>query len=177
MAFQERQVHKTYHALVYGRPDWDETEVDIPLRADGDIKHRTVKDKKGGKPSLTRFKYLGPCGQFSWIEASPVSGRTHQIRVHLQLIGLSIVCDPLYGNSEPLYLSKIKRSWRGDEFEERPMLSRLGLHAWKMSLAHPATGETIEFVAPYPKDLDTTRKQLARIFKTDPLGGTEDSEA
>ena len=169
MAFENREVEKTYHALVYGRPDWDELDVDIPLRADGDLKHRTIKDKKGGKPARTIFRYIGACGPYSWIEAKPVTGRTHQIRVHLVLSGLTIVCDPLYGKADPLLLSKIKRSWHGDEFEERPLLDRLGLHAWKMRIAHPTTKEMMEFTAPYPRDFDTTRKQLAKIFGTDPL--------
>lgn len=169
MAFENREVEKTYHALVNGRPGWDELEVDMPLRIDGDVKHRTVKDKNKGKPSQTLFTYLGPCGSYSWIEAKPITGRTHQIRVHLALSGLTIVCDPLYGKPEPLLLSKIKRSWRGDDYEERPILDRLGLHAWRMSIAHPTTGKIMEFTAPYPRDLDATRKQLAKIFKTDPL--------
>lgn len=174
MAFEKRQVHKTYHALVYGRPEWNELEVSDPLRADGDQKHRTVRDRHNGKDALTRFKFLGACGPYSWIEAQPVTGRTHQIRVHLALSGLTIVCDPLYGKSDALYLSKIKRKWRGDEFEERPLLDRLGLHAWKMEIAHPATGELMSFTAPYPRDLDTTRKQLAKLFKTDPLAEPSD---
>ncbi len=169
MAFENREVGKTYHALVHGRPDWDELEVTEPLRADGDAKHRTVRDKKNGKDARTLFRFIGSCGPYSWIEAKPVTGRTHQIRVHLALSGLTIACDPLYGNGEPLLLSKIKRSWRGDEFEERPILDRLALHAWKMRVAHPVTGEPMEFTAPYPRDLDATRKQLAKIFGTDPL--------
>ena len=169
MAFENREVGKTYHALVHGRPDWDELEVTEPLRADGDAKHRTVRDKKNGKDARTLFRFIGSCGPYSWIEAKPVTGRTHQIRVHLALSGLTIACDPLYGNGEPLLLSKIKRSWRGDEFEERPILDRLALHAWKMRVAHPVTGEQMEFTAPYPRDRDATRKQLAKIFGTDPL--------
>jgi RluA family pseudouridine synthase len=176
MAFEKRTVDKTYHALVHGRPDWNETEVDIPLRADGDIKHRTVKDKHAGKDAKTLFRYIGACGPYSWIEAKPVTGRTHQIRVHLLLSGLTIVCDPLYGKPDPLYLSKIKRKWRGDEFEERPILDRLALHAWRMRIAHPITGEPLEFIAPYPKDLDSTRKQLAKLFKTDPLNEAGESD-
>jgi len=169
MAFENREVDKTYHALVYGRPLWDETEVDIPLRADGDLRHRTVKDKNKGKSARTLFTNLGSCGPYSWIEAKPITGRTHQIRVHLLLSGITIVCDPLYGKADALYLSKIKRKWHGDEFEERPLLDRLALHAWRMRVAHPITAEPMEFIAPYPKDLDTTRKQLAKIFRTDPL--------
>jgi RluA family pseudouridine synthase len=174
MAFENRQIDKTYHALVHGRPGWDNLTVDIPLRADGDQKHRTVKDKQKGKPSLTEFRNLGACGPFSWLEAKPVTGRTHQIRVHLALSGITIVCDSLYGESEPLYLSKIKRKWHGDEFEEQPLLARLGLHAYRLSLSHPITHEPKEFIAPYPKDLDSTRKQLAKLFNVDPLAPPAD---
>lgn len=169
MMFENRSVKKTYHALVHGRPSWETLDVDIPLKADGDPRHRTIKDSRRGKDSFTQFKLIGVAGPFSWIEAQPLTGRTHQIRVHLTLSGLTIVCDPLYGKTDPLYLSKIKRKWQGDTFEERPLLDRLGLHAWKLELNHPASGEPMEFRAPYPKDLDTTRKQLAKLFTTDPL--------
>ncbi len=175
MAFEKREVHKTYHALAYGRPVWDETEVNEPLRADGDLKHRTVRDKRRGKESTTLLRNIGPCGKYCWIEAKPVTGRTHQIRVHLQLSGLPIACDPLYGDGQPLFLSAIKRSWRGDAFAERPLLDRLALHAWRIELAHPITGEPMVVTAPYPRDLESTRKQLKKIYKTDPLEGTEES--
>lgn len=167
--FENRKVEKTYHALIHGRPDWKTYTVDVPLRVDGDKNHRTVADKRAGKKAVTEFSNLGSCGSFSWIEAKPVTGRTHQIRAHLAWLGFSIVCDPLYGNNEPVFLSKIKRSWRGDTFEERPLISRLVLHAFKLKLTHPETGEKLEFTAPYPKDLNTLRNQLAKLYGTDPL--------
>lgn len=170
MQFENREVDKTYHALVYGHPLWQELNVDSRLRVDGDAKHRTVVDKKKGKPSLTEFRNLGDCGPYSWIEAKPKTGRTHQIRVHLAANGLSIVCDPLYSTlQKPVLLSEIKRKWNGDEFEERPLLNRLALHAYKIQFLHPRTKEPVCFTAPYPKDMDATRKQLAKIFDTDPL--------
>lgn len=170
MAFEKRQVKKTYHALVYGRPMWETLRVDLPLLPDGDARHRTVVNKRSGKKSITEFRNIGVVGQFSWLEAKPITGRTHQIRVHLAENGLSIVCDPLYsGNQKPIRLSEIKRSYRGDVFEERPLLSRLGLHAYELSLIHPSTGEKMTFTAPYWKDMDSLRKQLAKLFKTDPL--------
>jgi RluA family pseudouridine synthase len=167
MAFENREVKKVYHALVHGRPSWDELQVDLPLQADGDVRHRTVVNKRFGKTALTNFKVLATTGSFSWIEAKPVTGRTHQIRVHLAANDLNIVCDPLYsGNQKAIKLSDIKRSWRGDVFEERPLLDRLGLHAYKLSLVHPVTGEQMEFTAPYYKDMDSVRKQLCKLFKT-----------
>ena len=127
-------------------------------------------NKKIGKPSVTDFRVVGNCGQFSWIEAKPKTGRTHQIRVHLAENGFSIVCDPLYsGNQKPIRLSEIKRNWHGDEYEERPLLSRLALHAYKITFVHPTTNEQVTFTAPYPKDMDSTRKQFAKIYKVDPI--------
>ncbi len=170
MQFEQRKVQKTYHALVYGHPLWENLEVDLPLQPDGDARHRTVANKRFGKPSLTSFRLIGSCGPYSWIEAMPKTGRTHQIRVHLAENGLSIVCDPLYsGNQKPVRLSEIKKKWNGDEEEERPLLSRLALHAYKIEFQHPTSGEKVSFTAPYPKDMDATRKQLAKIFGVDPL--------
>ena len=170
MQFEHREVEKTYHALVYGHPLWQDLEVKLPLLPDGDAHHRTVVNKKAGKPSLTNFHLIGACGPYSWIEAKPKTGRTHQIRVHLAENGFSIVCDPLYsGNQKPVRLSEIKKKWNGDEYEERPLLCRLALHAWKIELNHPKTGKRVSFTAPYPKDMDATRKQLSKIFGVDPL--------
>ena len=170
MQFQERTVVKTYHCLVHGHPLWTDLTVNLPLLPDGDARHRTVVNKKIGKPSETAFRLIGSCGPFSWIEAKPKTGRTHQIRVHLAENGFCIVCDPLYsGNQKPIRLSEIKRNWRGDEFEEQPLLSRLGLHAYKISFTHPITKERLTFTAPYQKDMDALRKQLAKIYGVDPL--------
>lgn len=170
MQFEKREIQKTYHALVYGHPLWETLEVKLPLLPDGDSRHRTVVNKKNGKPSLTEFRLIGTCGPYSWIEAKPKTGRTHQIRVHLAENGLCIVCDPLYsGNQKPVRLSEIKKKWNGDEYEERPLLSRLALHAYKIEFAHPRTGEKMVFTAPYPKDMEATRKQLAKIFGVDPI--------
>ncbi len=168
--FEHRKVKKTYHALVYGHPLWQNLHVDLALQPDGDARHRTVASKKFGKPSVTDFRLVGSCGPYSWIECHPLTGRTHQIRVHLAENGFSIVCDPLYsGNQKPVRLSEIKKKWNGDEEEERPLLSRLALHAYKIEFEHPATHKKVSFCAPYPKDMEATRKQLSKIFGIDPL--------
>ena len=171
--FEGRKLRKAYHALVYGCPAWESIDVDAPLRVDGDKAHRTVPDKRCGKKALTRFFNLGGCGPYSWIKAQPVTGRTHQIRAHLRVLGFSIVCDGLYGRGKPLYLSSIKSGWRGDKFEEKPLIARLALHAFKIAFAHPATGEAVEFAAPYPRDLNACRFQLAKRYGVDPLKAEE----
>lgn len=166
MQFQRREVEKVYHCLVYGHPSWQEITVDVPLLPDGDAGHRTIpaRGRAHGKISVTQFKVLASSGQFSWLEARPLTGRTHQIRAHLRHLGMSIVCDALYGNGEPLRLSAIKRKWRGDEWEERPLLSRMALHAFCITFARPVTGERISVTAPYPKDMEAVKRQLDKIF-------------
>lgn len=170
--FAGRKVHKIYHCLVRGRPLWTDLKVTLPLMPDGDARHRTVVNKTHGKESVTDFKFVGACGPFSWIEARPLTGRTHQIRAHLSANNLSIVGDPLYsGNQRGVYLSELKKRWNGDPESERPLIDRLALHAYKITFAHPESGAQVEFTAPYPRDLEAARKQLAKIFGVNPLCG------
>ncbi len=165
-AFESRKVDKTYLAVVHGNPAWRETECDLPLRPDGDREHRTVIDKANGKRARTAFRLLGSYGHLSIVEAKPETGRTHQIRVHLAALGHAIVADPLYGDGRPVKLSAFKRGWRGDPFEERPILSRLGLHAAKLSLPlfKPADREfgPYELKAELPRDIAALIAQLEK---------------
>ena len=160
MAFESREVKKKYFAVIHGRPEWKETVCELHLVADGDKKHRTIIDNYRGKKSLTRFKILGSAGNFSIVEAIPETGRTPQIRVHLSGLGHPIVCDSLYSRSgqKLVYLSSFKPSWRGNRYDEKPILSRLGLHAAELSLPDPA----LELSAPLPKDLKALFQQIAK---------------
>jgi len=161
MQFEHREVEKVYHALVYGRPLWQKEHLDLRLLVDGDARHRTVPNSRYGKDAVTDFTLIGSCGPYSWVEARPRTGRTHQIRAHLKELGFAIVCDPLYSpNQKPVRLSEIKRKWNGDAENERPLLSRLALHAYRLTLNHPVSGQRLTFTAPYPKDMEATRKQL-----------------
>ncbi|MDR1655791.1 MAG: RNA pseudouridine synthase, partial [Treponema sp.] len=133
-AFEDREVYKRYIAVVCGRPFWKEETCSLPLLPNGNKKHLTIIDKYQGKKSLTRFRLLGSAGNYSVVEALPETGRTHQIRVHLAALGYPVASDPLYGNGKPVFLSSIKRDWRGDPYSERPLLERLGLHAAELIL-------------------------------------------
>jgi len=159
--FSGRLIEKTYLVLVSGRPAWTEFTADAPLLADGDRRHRTLVSAKG-KPAVTRFRLIERFRTCSLLEASPETGRTHQIRVHLANEGFPVVCDPLYGSGEPLLLSSFKRGYKAGVERERPLLDRLGLHAAAVRFGHPKSGTPIGIEAPLPKDFRTALAQLGK---------------
>jgi len=160
-SFAQRQVSKIYHALVRGAPDWTERVVRLALLPDGDRRHRTVVDRRRGKRSLTRLRVLEQFRGYALVEAAPKTGRTHQIRVHLQSQGVPIAADPLYGDGRAVLLSEVKPGYR-KKGQERPLLDRLGLHAWQIVIPHPVHGEPLSLRAPHPKDLRITLRQLRK---------------
>ncbi|RPI33608.1 MAG: RluA family pseudouridine synthase [Chloroflexota bacterium] len=159
--FEKRRVAKTYHALVAGRPDWTERVMRLPLLPDGDRQHRTVVDRKG-KRAVTVLRLLESLGPYSLIEASPQTGRTHQIRVHLAAAGFPIVGDELYGRGESISLSEFKLDYKAEKNPERPLIARLALHAFSLAFEHPITREALYFEAGYPKDLGAVINQLRK---------------
>jgi len=167
MAFENRQIKKRYIAVVCGRPSWKETAYDLALVPNGNKKHLTIIDRFRGKNALTSFRLFGSAGNYSVLEALPETGRIHQIRVHLAALGHPVVCDELYGKPKPVLLSAIKRSWRGNPLDERPLLSRLGLHAAELFIpdyagkdAEAAAGLNLK--APLPRDMSALIRQMEK---------------
>jgi RluA family pseudouridine synthase len=145
MQFDGREVKKTYHALIAGDPPWEEYTVKLPLRADGDRKHRTVVDHGKGKPALTHLRVLERWDAHAKVEARPETGRTHQIRAHLAALGLPVIGDPLYG---------------GAAAREGAAIDRTALHAHSLIFRHPITIEQLQFEAPYPGDFEHALRAL-----------------
>jgi len=164
IAFEGRDVFKKYIAVVYGRPSWKETICDLPLVPNGNKQHMTIIDKYRGKKSFTKFILTASAGNYSLLEVLPETGRTHQIRVHAAALGFPIVCDTLYGSSKPLMLSAMKKKWRGDSFDEKPLLSRLGLHAMELNFSsYSNENKSISLQAPLPRDMASLVKQMKKI--------------
>ena len=136
--FEKHDVEKAYHALVNGIPRWDEKVTKFPLRVNVGNKHRTVVDDRNGVPAETRFRLLERYQAAALVEASPMTGRTHQIRVHAYALGYPLVGDVLY--SAP----------------ETDLIARPALHARSLTLTHPETGKRLTFQADYPNDFQNT---------------------
>lgn len=157
MQFEHRQVEKIYHAIVDGVHDFQQHLVDAPILAapDGIVKI----NKRLGKPAQTYFTTLVAYRQHSLIECRPITGRMHQIRIHLSLLNASITGDEQYGG-KPLYLSTIKRGFNLKKHtEEQPLMKRMALHA-KSLIFKLMNGEKLTLDAPYPKDFQALLRQL-----------------
>jgi RluA family pseudouridine synthase len=150
MQFDAHEVSKTYHALIVGNPPWDEYTIRLPLRADGDRKHRTVVDHGRGKPAVTNVRTLEVFLDHALIEARPETGRTHQIRAHLAALRLPVLGDALYGGTAA----------SGAKREDDALIDRTALHAASISFCHPATRQPLCFEAPYPPDFVRALRSL-----------------
>ena len=153
-AFAEREVKKLYLAIVYGRPDPASGEIDAAIARDPkDRKRMAVIGSRGRRPAasgaraaLTLYRTVAADAGLALLELDLRTGRTHQIRVHLKSRGWPIVGDPVYGEAR----------WRSFPVARRPALRdfpRPALHAWRLTLPHPASGESVTFEAPAPADL------------------------
>lgn len=163
--FEGRDVEKYYLAIVHGRPLKEKGSIVAPIAEHPTHKGRMSVQKKG-RFAHTDYEVQETWNGYSLLRLRIHTGRTHQIRVHLQHLGHPLVADPFYGNGATLMLSSIKKKFRLSENaeEERPLLSRLGLHASQLIFTN-RKGEKQEINAPLPKDMSVTIKQLTKWGK------------
>jgi 23S rRNA pseudouridine955/2504/2580 synthase/23S rRNA pseudouridine1911/1915/1917 synthase len=161
--FEQREVAKTYIALCEGRLSQDEGEINLPLYTQSTGK---VIVSRQGKTSLTHWKVIQKFLHHSLIQANPLTGRTHQIRVHFASMGHPLVADTIYGASGPLFLSELKGRKKyklaKDAEEERPLMSRVALHAHQISIRDFQSQLMLDITSPLPKDMDVAIHQLSR---------------
>jgi 23S rRNA pseudouridine1911/1915/1917 synthase len=162
MQFENRELEKYYVGLVHGRPVNDSGSIEAAMMEHPVQKGVMVVNRKG-KPAHTEYEVIEQLGLYTWMRFRIHTGRTHQIRVHCKHIGHPIVCDPVYGDGLPVLLSSFKKKFKLAKMveEEKPLLSRLALHAHRLVIPMPA-GEALQLEAELPRDLAVSIKQLKK---------------
>jgi 23S rRNA pseudouridine1911/1915/1917 synthase len=162
--FQERQVEKTYFGIVWGVPPSISGTIELPMQ-EHPAKNGTMIVHRKGKAASTGFEVLENFGKYSFLKFDLHTGRTHQIRVHMKETGHPILCDPLYGDGKPVFVSSLKRNYKHSGFEdEQPILARLALHAGRLSFTDPQ-GKLFTLEAELPKDMRALLNQMRKGLK------------
>ncbi len=157
LLFENRQVKKTYHAIVSAPVNIQDLKVELSLYTDS--KRRVQISRSKGKPSVTIINTLKKYKHFTLLACQPITGRLHQIRVHCMAQNLPLVGDVLYGG-KPAYLSMIKRKvQQSKDSEEKPMIGRFALHAHSIEFTN-MQGELVTITAPYANDFEVFVKLL-----------------
>ncbi len=158
--FSERKTKKTYLGIVHGTPELTADMINQPLGV-----HPNVREKNAirpdGKESVTFYEVLEEFRGYSLVKLMPKTGRTHQLRVHMQYLKHPFVADDMYGG-------KVVYPWQIEDRQaepEEPLLGRVALHAWKLEIKHPVSNEIMEFEAPLPQDIQTLLDELRKFRK------------
>lgn len=159
--FERGEVHKEYLALARGRPPAKRGVIERAIVPDAERPGK-MKCVRRGKRAVTVYEVVKAFNACVLLRLQPRTGRTHQLRVHLKWLGCPIVADPWYGDGRPLMLSEFKPGYKPPQEGERPLLARLALHAHRLVLRHPATGESLALEAPLPRDFKAALRQLEK---------------
>jgi 23S rRNA pseudouridine1911/1915/1917 synthase len=160
--FSERRLRKSYLALVHGWPAQDSGTISLPISRDVIRRTRMTTRRAGGRTAVSHWKVLeridGPYGRFTLLSVRIETGRTHQIRVHMQSLGHAVVGDTLYGAPRTLIPSSPKGAPRVEA--ESLSLERNFLHAAELEFEHPRSGKKLDLRAPLPAELEQFLQQL-----------------
>jgi 23S rRNA pseudouridine1911/1915/1917 synthase len=158
--FAARSIEKEYFALVSGSPPCDRDIIDCPIGFHPHVREKMAIRHEGGetRPAQTFYETLERFVGFSAVSAQPKTGRTHQIRVHLNHLGCPVLCDRQYGGRSQITRGEIRR----DPTDELVLLDRQALHARRLRFLHPVTAEPLEVEAPLPADILAVLDELRK---------------
>ncbi|HEX3727758.1 MAG TPA: RluA family pseudouridine synthase [Pirellulales bacterium] len=159
--FESRTVEKEYFAICAGVPDRDRDIIDLPVGAHPYQREKMAirRDHTTSRHAQTFYEVAERFAGYSALRVLPKTGRTHQIRLHLASIACPVLCDRLYGGRSVLTRGEL----HGEPANEEPLLTRQALHARRLVIRHPKTGETMEFEAPLPADLEAVLALLRQL--------------
>jgi 23S rRNA pseudouridine1911/1915/1917 synthase len=161
--FRDRETKKQYVAVAQRIPPESPMTIDLPIGPHPKVRGLARIDHGRGQEARTVVEIQEKFRGYSLLKVNIITGRMHQVRVHLQAIGCPLIGDVDYGGG-PLLLSQIKKKYKPKEDEpERPLLDRPALHAEQLTFAQPSTGAPITIVAPWPKDLTLAVKYLRKF--------------
>ena len=160
--FEHRNIEKKYLGIVRGSMPEKEGSINEPI-AEHPVKKGQMVVNRKGKISLTNYKVIEDYGIYSLVQFEIQSGRTHQIRLHTKTLGHPIIVDEMYGDGKPILLSSFKKKYKlsQEELEERPIISRLGLHSFSLHFKD-ANNKDFFIEAPLPKDMKALLQQLKK---------------
>ena len=161
--FEGRNINKYYVGIVLGKPTPELGTIDAPI-AEHPLQKGVMVVHRNGKASSTSYEVISSHKSYSLVSFQLHTGRTHQIRVHAKNIGHPLACDPIYGDGKPVLLSDLKKKFKLSKHddEERPMISRLALHSYKLTF-EDESGFLHELIAELPKEFNALMTQLKKI--------------
>ena len=158
--FAARSIEKEYFAIVCGGPPCDRDIIDCPIGFHPHVREKMAirHDDAESRSATTFYETLERFQGFAAVAARPKTGRTHQIRVHLNHIGCPVLCDRQYGGRSRITRGEIRR----DPADELVLLDRQALHARRLRFLHPTTDQPLEVEAPLPPDIAATLDELRK---------------
>lgn len=165
--FERRETHKEYRAIVRGEIDRHSDRIETYLKVHPKAREKMLVcgPEEGARQAVTEFEVLERFRGFTFVRLLPQTGRTHQLRVHMQHIGHPIVADRLYAGQQQLRLSEIsgpESLASGDAAADITLISRQALHAFRLEVRHPVTDRPLIFQADLPDDIAQTLEALRR---------------
>ena len=156
--FERRTVAKTYLAITHGTLELDADEIDLPIGIHPYQREKMAvrRDHATSREAVTRYEVVERFGRMAaLVRVAPKTGRTHQIRVHLAAAGAPVLCDALYSGR-----NTIPASFFGGAADGPPLIERQALHAARLEIDHPASGERLVLEAPLPADMQRLLEHL-----------------
>lgn len=156
--FARRRVSKEYLAITAGVPREKAGSITLAIGRHETKRKKMAAKLKGGREAATGYEVIEEFASHALVLARPLTGRTHQIRVHLRSLGTPVLCDSTYSRRGTVYASELLGGKR--QKGEKPLLARQALHAHRLSFSHPQTGSRVSFEAPLPEDMRVTLEVL-----------------